>query len=330
MTKFPTAQELEATHHRESKLRNIDDIEIEIQTWDKYFRKSELVNINNDQFQIYTIPQTNDLDKPLTFICHHGAGHSALSFALMAKALHDMLKGACTVLSYDARGHGSTKTNEPGNLSLNQLRKDLENIIEKSVPSGEIILVGHSMGGAVAASAASVNKGQIKGKSIAGLVVIDVVEGTALAALSSMSMILDSRPKSFKSIEEGIKWSLKSSNLKNMDSAIVSIPPQLIEKDDKFVWRIDLADSQPFWYDWFSGLSQKFLNASAPKLLILAGTDRLDKELIIGQMQGKFQLEVRPFTSHVVQEDDPEGVANLLANFAIRYHRPIPHSFPKA
>ena len=34
------------------------------------------------------------------------------------------------------------------------------------------------------------------------------------------------------------------------------------------------------------GLSKKFLEAKGGKLLLLAGTDRLDKELIIGQMQG--------------------------------------------
>ena len=38
------------------------------------------------------------------------------------------------------------------------------------------------------------------------------------------------------------------------------------------------------------GLSKKFLEAKGGKLLLLAGTDRLDKELMIGQMQGTFIL----------------------------------------
>jgi hypothetical protein len=54
------------------------------------------------------------------------------------------------------------------------------------------------------------------------------------------------------------------------------------------VWRTDLAKTQPFWEGWFIGLSKKFLEAKGGKLLLLAGTDRLDKELIIGQMQGMF------------------------------------------
>jgi protein phosphatase methylesterase 1 len=40
--------------------------------------------------------------------------------------------------------------------------------------------------------------------------------------------------------------------------------------------------------DWFKGLSGKFLGSRAGKLLLLAGTDRLDKPLMIGQMQGCF------------------------------------------
>lgn len=48
------------------------------------------------------------------------------------------------------------------------------------------------------------------------------------------------------------------------------------------------------------GLSKKFLGQGATglgkgagKMLLLAGTDRLDTELTIGQMQGVFYLSIR-------------------------------------
>ena len=53
---------------------------------------------------------------------------------------------------------------------------------------------------------------------------------------------------------------------------------------------------------WFKGLSSSFLSVRAARLLVLAGTDRLDKELMIGQMQGKFQLVVVPDTGHMIHE----------------------------
>jgi hypothetical protein len=53
---------------------------------------------------------------------------------------------------------------------------------------------------------------------------------------------------------------------------------------------------------WFTGLSAAFLAARTARLLVLAGTDRLDKELMIGQMQGKFQMNVVPGTGHMLHE----------------------------
>jgi protein phosphatase methylesterase 1 len=58
------------------------------------------------------------------------------------------------------------------------------------------------LGGAVAVHVAASN--QIK--SLVGLVVIDVVEGTALASLEHMHLILQRRPSHFASEEEAIEW----------------------------------------------------------------------------------------------------------------------------
>ena len=68
--------------------------------------------------------------------------------------------------------------------------------------------------------------------------------------------------------------------------------------------------------DWFKGLSAKFLNSKAGKLLLLAGTDRLDKPLMIGQMQGKYQLVVIPEAGHFVHEDVPAKTAEALTELA--------------
>ncbi|KAJ3025686.1 UNVERIFIED_CONTAM: Protein phosphatase methylesterase 1 [Siphonaria sp. JEL0065] len=51
------------------------------------------------------------------------------------------------------------------------------------------------------------------------------------------------------------------------------------------------------------------------RMLLLAGTDRLDKELTIGQMQGKFQVVVFPESWHYVQEDVPEKFSASVAEF---------------
>lgn len=66
----------------------------------------------------------------------------------------------------------------------------------------------------------------------------------------------------------------------------------------RWVWRTPLHLSQPYWEGWYKGLSDLYMTVTAPKVLILAGTDRLDRSLTVGQMQGKFQLVLLPQVSN--------------------------------
>jgi protein phosphatase methylesterase 1 len=68
--------------------------------------------------------------------------------------------------------------------------------------SPPLVLVGHSMGGAIAIHSASINLV----KNLIALVVIDVVEGSAMDALSSMQSFLQGRPKLFSSLEQAIEY----------------------------------------------------------------------------------------------------------------------------
>ena len=52
---------------------------------------------------------------------------------------------------------------------------------------------------------------------------------------------------------------------------------------------------------------------------MLAGTDRLDKDLMIAQMQGKLQVVMLPSCGHCIQEDAPGIVAGHLMAFKARY-----------
>jgi protein phosphatase methylesterase 1 len=171
-----------------------------------------------------------------------------------------------------------------------------------------IVLVGHSLGGALVVRTCATKEVLA---TVAAVVVMDVVEGTAMAALEHMRGIINSRPARFGSVEAGIEWCYKSKTVRNADSARVSFPPQLAVDPLNaagWTWRTDLLRTEPHWPGWFQGLSDLFLSVGAAKLLLLAGTDRLDKSLMIGQMQGKFQLVVLPAVGHTVQEDAPDKV----------------------
>lgn len=265
--------------------------------WTSYFER-ELTLPGGDGASeiIHHAYLTSPVGKGPLFVTHHGAGSSGLSFAVVGSEIRKQLPSA-GILSLDARGHGSTTTSGTTglDLSLETLRSDLlETILLaqaqmkwKELPP--IILVGHSLGGAVVTDLA---KSGSLGNSLLGYAVLDVVEGSAMDALQSMQTYLSTRPTGFATLQAGIDWHIRSRTIRNAMSARTSVPALLVE-DDSFGpgrpwrWRTDLAATEPFWSDWFVGLSKKFLEAKGGKLLLLAGTDRLDKELTIGQMQGE-------------------------------------------
>lgn len=89
------------------------------------------------------------------------------------------------------------------------------------------------------------------------------------------------------------------------DSSNASSEPQNnhpSNNEKKYTWRIDLSKSEQYWPGWFENLSSKFLNLYVPKLLLLASIDGLDRALTVGQMQGKFQLQVLARCGHAVHE----------------------------
>jgi len=156
-----------------------------------------------------------------------------------------------------------------------------------------MILVGHSLGGAVVTDLAK--RGVLGTQVLLGYAVLDVVEGSAMDALQSMQTYLSTRPVGFATLRDGIDWHVRSRTLRSSVAARTSVPALLVQGQDgdearPWRWRTDLAATQPFWEGWFVGLSKKFLEAKGGKMLLLAGTDRLDTELTIGQMQGKLYL----------------------------------------
>lgn len=94
-------------------------------------------------------------------------------------------------------------------LSLETLSRDLLDVIyltQKEMGWTDlpgIVLLGHSLGGAVVTDLAASGK---LGNAVLGYGVLDVVEGSAIDALQSMQSYLSARPRSFPSIASGIEW----------------------------------------------------------------------------------------------------------------------------
>ena len=110
------------------------------------------------RYHVYVTPPTNPSKDPL-FVCHHGAGSSGLSFAIFAQEIRKSLPNA-GILSLEARGHGSSIISQTGeevaaDYSLETLTSDALAMLQETQAQfswpklPQLVLVGHSLGGAV-------------------------------------------------------------------------------------------------------------------------------------------------------------------------------------
>lgn len=313
--------------------------------WDEFFQVNERTQLNHCGYDFnyyYSLPTSLNAPTIPIFIFHHGAGSSALTFANLCKQLINKLDGKCGCFAFDARGHGQTRISKQsydarndGNFKKNDsvvnfdresFTDDFTNIItyfvtkilsnsEISSSKISIILVGHSLGGSICTHSLNKLPTDIKNKVI-GIAMLDIVEEAAIKALKSVNQFLSSTPNVFNSYREAIDWHISHDLSKLKESAEISIPALFTNtKSGKIVRITNLTMFTPFWDTWFTGLSHEFVNTTTSKLLILAGNDNLDKELIVGQMQGKYQLVVFQESGHFIQEDAPLKTALTLIDF---------------
>lgn len=331
--------------------------------WRESFSRATFIRANGGRFKVYSRGSfDDDLDgdefetRAVLFMLH-GCPYTALTWAptveeIARRAAEDGTSVAASVdaIAMDLRGHGESDgglgddrgdngaTFDPDVMALDAF-ETLGAFLTRS--KRRVVVIGHSMGGAIAARCAALIENANRESSssypaeLAGLVLVDIVEGSALSALPAMGALVDSRPSEFATLEDAMRWSSsRGGGTTNTRSASVSLPSQLrkvvaADGSSKYVWITDLRATAPFWTSWYRGLSGKFLAVKAPKLLLLAGNDRLDTELTIAQMQGRFQMTVCK-AGHCVQEDDPDAVATTLENFVSRYvsrKRPTPPPF---
>ena len=136
------------------------------------------MNVASSSFRVYYSPpcaptsghrddDDDDESGPVVFVCHHGAGYSAMSFALLAWAIQKESQGRAGVLSLDARGHGEphilatiegssailhigkSVCREEHIMDIETLADDLLAVLKEVFPDKgkcpNLILVGHSM-----------------------------------------------------------------------------------------------------------------------------------------------------------------------------------------
>ena len=149
--------------------------------WETYWDDKETVEVEGrGSFNVYSSLS----ESPYCIICCHGAGHSALSFSLLAK----QLRGIFTIFSPDLKCHGDTPGNPSQDLTIESLSEDFIGLCKKlQPPKTHLILIGHSLGGCICANAALA-------VHTSAILSVDTIEGPVLESLPAMKQILLRRP----------------------------------------------------------------------------------------------------------------------------------------
>ena len=79
-----------------------------------------------------------------TVVLVHGFVLNLSSWVHQRRAL---VEAGYRVVSYDQRNHGVSESGDLAHCTIDQLGKDLRAVIDATTPDGDIVLVGHSMGG---------------------------------------------------------------------------------------------------------------------------------------------------------------------------------------
>lgn len=111
-------------------------------------------------------------DAAATVILIHGWTQDHTSWEDVAVLLAEEHR----VLSYDARGHGRSDAGPKGSGTVEQLADDLVELIGQLVPTGPVVLAGHSLGGPILLALAERHP-DLMHERVAGLALVATLAG---------------------------------------------------------------------------------------------------------------------------------------------------------
>ncbi|MGY4103867.1 alpha/beta fold hydrolase [Nocardia sp. R16R-3T] len=94
-------------------------------------------------------------DAPVTVIFVHGFCNTMESYHFQRRDLEKRWGTTARLVFFDLRGHGRSGVPSSDSCTVAQLGRDLAAVIRATVPTGPVVLVGHSLGGMAVLAAAA-------------------------------------------------------------------------------------------------------------------------------------------------------------------------------
>ncbi|ONH23303.1 alpha/beta fold hydrolase [Pseudofrankia asymbiotica] len=89
------------------------------------------------------VEESGPSDASMTLVFVHGFCMTADAWVFQRRDLADLGR----VLCYDQRAHGRSGASDAEHCTISQLADDLHRVLAERVPTGPVVLIGHSMGG---------------------------------------------------------------------------------------------------------------------------------------------------------------------------------------
>ncbi len=123
-----------------------------------------------------SIEQIGPADAGLTVVFVHGYTLTSGSWYYQRAELADRTGPSLRLLFFDQRGHGASGWGDPERATIDQIADDLARIIDERVPTGRIVLIGHSMGG-MAIMGLAERRPELFGPRVVGVALISTSTG---------------------------------------------------------------------------------------------------------------------------------------------------------
>jgi pimeloyl-ACP methyl ester carboxylesterase len=302
--------------------------------------------VQADDGVLLAVEEVGPLDAPLTVVFVHGYSLSMASWTFQRRALGAQLatanghRPAARLVFYDHRGHGSSSRGPAEHSTIEQLARDLAAVLEARVPTGPVVLVGHSMGGMTVMGLADVHP-ELFGSRVAGVALVstssgnladldfglpDVLTRVRAAVLPVAAWTMRRRPafaertrRLAADVVSAVTWSLSFSSTdvdprlgRYVDSMIAGTPVDVIAE----------------FYPALAGLDQTgalsplrrvptlVLTGDADKLIPKGHSDTLVE--LLGGEGPDVEYVVVPGAGHLVPLERPEEVTGALAGLVRR------------
>jgi pimeloyl-ACP methyl ester carboxylesterase len=268
------------------------------------------------------VVETGPEDAPLTVVFAHGWVLDNTSWVDIAHALSPL-----RTIRYDHRGHGASACGPTGCWTVAQLADDLAELITARVPTGKVVLVGHSMGGMTLMALAEKHPELVR-ERVAGVAFVATSSGglpalpawlppRAAASLIKAGQVLDGRIKArepaFALPRAGLRYLLFGKGARREDVDLVARQLRRAHAESMLGFRDSLTE-----HERAVALAAY---ADVPAVVLAGGADKLCPPSHARRIAGALpdaEFVIYPQAGHMLPNERAGEVAARIAELVRR------------